>query len=287
MITRRDLFKTAALAGVSLEAASFKGNLGVQLYTVRSVLPKDPAATIKAIAAIGYTEAEVTWDGVEKILPLLKEAKMKAVSCHLPTPILNGKWGNAKPVSWNEAIDLTQKAGLKFVVIPYVAPAERGKKLDDFREMADKLNKAGELAHKAGMKLCYHNHAFEFAAMEGSRPIDILIAKTDPKLVGIELDVFWVSVAGNDPADMLRKMPGRFPLVHLKDKKPNAPVQYAENVSKDTFMEVGNGTLNFRTILAAAKQSGVKHYFVEQDQTPGDPLESLKKSYANIRALKW
>lgn len=287
MITRRDLFRTAALAGVSLEAANFKGNLGVQLYTVRSVMPKDPIATIRSIAAIGYTEAEVTWDGVEKLLPILKDAKLKAVSCHLPTPILNGKWGNAKPVTWAEAIDLTQKAGLKFIVIPYVAPAERGKTLDDFRKMADNLNKAGELARKAGIKLCYHNHAFEFAAMEGSRPIDILIEKTDAKLVGIELDVFWVSVAGNDPAAMLKNMPGRFPLVHLKDKKPNAPVQFAENVPRDTFQEVGNGSLDFKAILAAAKQSGVKHYFVEQDQTPGDPVESLKKSYANVRAMKW
>jgi sugar phosphate isomerase/epimerase len=287
MFTRRDLLKTAALACASLEAANFKGNLGVQLYTVRGVMPKDPSGTIKSISAIGYTEAEVSFDGLEKLLPILKDAKLMAVSCHLPTPILNGKWGNAKPVSWSEAIDLTQKAGLKFVCIPYIAPAERGKKLDDFREMADKLNKAGEQVGKAGMKLCYHNHAFEFAAMEGSRPIDILIEKTDAKLVGIELDVFWVSVAGNDPAAMLKKMPGRFPLVHLKDKKPDAPVQFAENVPRDTFMEVGNGSLDFKAILAAAKQSGVKHYFVEQDQTPGDPVESLKKSYANVRALRW
>ena len=250
-------------------------------------MPKDPAGTINAIAAIGFTEAEVLFDGLEKILPLLKDAKLKPVSCHLPTPILNGKWGNAKPVSWSEAIDLTQKAGLKFVVIPYVAPAERGKKLDDFREMADRLNKAGEQVRKAGMKLCYHNHAFEFAAMEDSRPIDILIEKTDPKLVGIELDVFWVNVAGKDPVAMLKKMPGRFPLVHLKDKAANAPTQFVENVPRDTFKEVGNGTLDFKAILAAAKQSGVLHYFVEQDQTPGDPLESLKQSYANVRALKW
>ena len=162
-------------------------------------MPKDPAATIKSVAAIGYTEAEVTWDGVEKVLPLLKDAKMKAVSCHLPTPILNGKWGNAKPVSWSEAIDLTQKAGLKFVVIPYVAPAERGKKLDDFREMADKLNKAGELAKKAGMKLCYHNHAFEFAKEGGKTLLDHLMDAADPKTVQLEMDVMWVTVAGADP----------------------------------------------------------------------------------------
>ena len=144
MFTRRDLLKTAAIAGVSLEAATFKGPLGVQLYTVRSVLPKDPAATIKAIASIGFAEVEVTWDGVEKILPIIKEAKLKAVSCHLPTPILNGNWGKAKPVSWSEAIEVGQKAGMKFLVIPYVAIPERGKTLDDFRTMADKMNKAGE-----------------------------------------------------------------------------------------------------------------------------------------------
>jgi sugar phosphate isomerase/epimerase len=287
MLTRRDLFKAAAIAGASLEAATFKSPLGVQLYTVRGVMPKDPAGTLKAIAAMGFTEVEMTWDGVEKMLPLVKEAKLDPVSCHLPTPILNGNWGKAKPVAWSEAIDIAGKGGIKFLVIPYVAIPERGKKLDDFREMADKLNKAGEQVKKGGMQLCYHNHAFEFAAMEGSRPIDVLIEKTDGKLVGIELDVFWVSVTGNDPVAMLKKMPGRFPLIHLKDKKAGAAVQFDEKVARDTFQEVGNGSLDFKALMAAAKQSGVKHYFVEQDQTAGDPLESLKKSYANVRGLKW
>ncbi len=287
MLTRRDLFKAAAFAGASLEAASYTKPLGVQLYTVRSVMPKDPAATLKAIAAIGFAEAEMTWDGVEKTLPMVKDAKLNPVSIHLPTPILNGNWGKAKPVTWAEAIDVSHKAGMKFMVIPYIAIPERGKTLDDFRTMADKMNKAGEQVKKAGMQLCYHNHAFEFAAMEGSRPIDVLLEKTDAKLVGIELDVFWVSVTGNDPVAMLKKMPGRFPLVHLKDKKTGAAVRFDEKVERDTFKEVGNGSLDFKALLAAAKQSGVKHYFVEQDQTPGDPLESLKTSYTNVRALKW
>nr|MDQ2901110.1 sugar phosphate isomerase/epimerase [Acidobacteriota bacterium] len=170
-------------------------------------------------------------------------------------------------------------------VLPYIRPEDRGD-LDFFRRLTDKMNRAGEQCHAAGLQFCYHNHAFEFQGEKDQRPIDIMIERLDLKNVGFEMDVFWVSVAGNDPVAMLRQLKGRVPLVHLKDEKRGAPVQYNEKVSKDTFQEVGHGSLDFPAILRAAEAAGVKHYFVEQDQTAGDPVASLKQSYDYLRSVK-
>jgi len=139
---------------------------------------------------------------------------------------------------------------------------------------------------RAGLTFGYHNHAFEFGKLpDGTRPIDVMIESIDPALVRFEIDVFWVSVSGNDPVELLRKFGKRVALVHLKDKAKTTPVQTDENVPKDSFAEVGSGSLDFPAILKAAQAAGVQHYFVEQDQTPGDPIASLKKSYEYLSHL--
>ena len=116
-------------------------------------------------------------------------------------------------------------------------------------------------------------------------PSDTMFADTDPKLVQLETDVFWLSVAGVDPVKFLKDHAGRVALVHLKDKDPAQAKQYNEGVPHGTFREVGSGNLDFKAILNTAHDIGVKHYFVEQDWTPGDPLVSLKKSYDYLRSL--
>jgi len=109
--------------------------------------------------------------------------------------------------------------------------------------------------------------------------------RLDRKLVALEMDVFWVSVAGHDPVGMLQEWKGRVALLHLKDKAKGTPVQYNEGVDRTAFKEVGSGSLDFTAILKAAPAAGVKHYFVEQDQTPGDPIESLRKSYEFVSRI--
>jgi sugar phosphate isomerase/epimerase len=169
--------------------------------------------------------------------------------------------------------------------MPYVMPSQRGS-ADGYRRLAGQMNKAGELCAAAGLQFCYHNHAFEFGGNAGERPWDIFLATWDKKLVALELDIFWVAVAGQIPSDMIRQFAGRLPLVHLKDKAFGMKTQYDEKVEAWAFRAVGTGTLDFRSILKACEKAGVQHYFVEQDQTPGPPLESLKLSYNTIRALK-
>jgi hypothetical protein len=134
-------------------------------------------------------------------------------------------------------------------------------------------------------RLPYANHAFEFRAIGSSTPWELITGQTDKGLVGFELDIFWLSVAGHDPVDMLKRYAGRVPLLHVKNKPEGIPVQFNETVPAGAFREVGNGVLNIAGILGAATDNGVKHFFVEQDQTPGNPVGSLRQSYDYLRKL--
>ena len=142
-------------------------------------------------------------------------------------------------------------------------------------------------AREAGLAFCYHNHAFEFQPLEGSTPFQVLMDSTDPKLVALEMDVFWVSVAGHDPVALLGELSGRVALLHVKDKARGTPVVYNESVPRNAFKEAGNGVIDWPKVLHAASAAGVQHYFVEQDQTPGDPLESLRQSFAFLSKLNF
>jgi sugar phosphate isomerase/epimerase len=281
MLSRRDFLAStsAALAASRLSAATLN-TIGVQLYTVRGVLPKQPAETLKAIHDIGYREIEATYDGLDRIWPAVEASGLKPISIHLPNTLMN----DGKEEDLARAIEQTKKWGFTYAVFPYLPPNERGG-LEKIRVLCDKLNRAGERCRAAGLSFAYHNHAFEFEPMDGTSGFQLMIDRLDPKLCGFELDCFWVSVAGNDPVALLTKLSGRVPLVHLKDKLAGTPVLYKESVDRAAFKEVGNGTLDWKSILRAAASAKVEHYFVEQDQTPADPIDSLRQSFKNLQAL--
>ncbi|MGA8028157.1 MAG: sugar phosphate isomerase/epimerase [Bryobacteraceae bacterium] len=282
-MTRRTFAKAAALiplsrAALAKEALSAR-NLGVQLYTVRNVIGKDPAATLKAIQDIGYAEVEATYDDLDKIWPALQQTNLKPVSVHVDLKILE---------EGGDGLD-SVLAGLKqrqfeYVVAPYVPPEQRGG-VEVFKRLAETLNKSGERAKSHGLTLCYHNHAFEFQPLNGTTGLQILMHETHKGVVSLEMDIFWVSVAGHDPVQLLKTYSDRVLLLHLKDKARGLPVQYNENVPADTFKEVGSGSLDIPAVLSEANRAGVRHYFVEQDQTPGDPIASLRESYKYLSPL--
>lgn len=256
--------------------------IGVQLYTVRDVLPKDPAGVLKAIAEIGYREVEVLGGTLAQISPALRENKLRAVSIHLNTDLFQP----SRQSDLSAALEEAKHHGLEYAVFPYLPPQRRGGP-EVYHKLAEDFNAAGARCHRAGLKFCYHNHAFEFKPMGSVTPLEILMKETDKSIVSLEMDVFWVSVAGHDPVAMLTTYADRVALVHLKDKAEGTPVQFNENIPAADFKEVGSGTLNFTGILRAAEQANVKHFFVEQDHTPGDPIASLRKSYEYLHALKF
>jgi len=251
----------------------------VQLYTVRRVLPKKPLETLRAIEQIGYREVQCTADHLDDIWPSLKETSLKAVSVHM-----NEQFFIHQPEKLPAALEDAKKHGFEYVVCPWIEPRDRGG-VEMIRKLGQTLNTAGELSRKAGMRLCYHNHAFEYQPTSDGRLLDVLMKTTDPQLVSLELDVMWAHVAGVDPVSVLKQYGDRIPLVHLKNVAPGVEPRFNENIPPAAFHDLSDGAVDFPAVLRAAKQAGVKHYFVEQDETPGDPIVSLRKSFQYLESL--
>jgi sugar phosphate isomerase/epimerase len=280
LIDRRSFLALAAASAAASYARTLKV-IGVQLYTVRDILPKKPLETLQAIEQIGYREAEVITANMEEILPVLKQTAIKPVSLHLNTPLFATQQDKIAA-----ALENAKKHGFEYVVCPYIAPANRGG-ADVIRKLGDTLNKAGEQSRKSGLKLCYHNHAFEFEPSGNGTLLDVLMETTDPKLVGLEFDIMWARVAGVDPVSVLKEYGKRIPLVHLKNVAEGVEKRYNEGIPRTAFREVGKGVIDMPSVLKAAAAAGVKHYFVEQDQTAGDPIDSLRDSYQYLQKLEF
>ena len=286
------LLASAAMVPLVPEGLRAARTWGVQLYTVRDLLRDRAAETLKAIAAIGYKELELGRGELPKLAPIARQLGLKPVSVHMEAPFVTGDWSSWKGgppsgLTLNRAVEEIRTHGVTYAVVAYLFPDQRGSDGDWYKRFAEQMNRAGEVAKRSGVTLGYHNHGFEFETLrDGSRPLDVLVRELDPSLVKLEVDVFWVSVTGADPLEVLKSLGNRVALVHLKDKARGAAAETDERkVAESTFVEVGAGALDFRAIVAAADAVGVQHYFVEQDHTPGDPLASLTKSYAHLQSL--
>ncbi|MGI4733961.1 MAG: sugar phosphate isomerase/epimerase family protein [Janthinobacterium lividum] len=290
MTSRRAFVKSAALlsAGALVSPtllAAPKQYIGLQLYTVREPMQQDATGTLAKVAKMGYNSVEgATYTGSQKFYGMapaeftkvLKQNGLIMPSSHYR---LGEEQDKGQPVQgtilhgWDQAVDDAAQAGVKYMVCAYLAEAERGN-MDHYKYIAEQLNKAGERCKKAGIQLCYHNHDFEFAAQDGKLPYDLLLNGTDKNLVKMELDLYWATKAGQDPVAMFKQHPGRFPLWHIKDM---------DKTEKRNFTEVGNGSIDFKRIFAQAKLAGMQYFFVEQDQTPGSPFDSIQQSITYLK----
>lgn len=260
--------------------------IGLQLYTVRNAMGKDPAGTLAKVASIGYNSVEgATYTGSQKFYgmdaptfaALLKQNGLIMPSSHYR---LGEDKENGKDVlgtmlhEWDKAVEDAKAVGVQNMVCAWLSPAERGN-TDKYKLLAERLNTAGETCKKAGIQLCYHNHDFEFMGEKGQLPFEILLNNTSKDTVKFELDLYWATKAGHDPVELFKANPGRYPLWHVKDM---------DNTPNQAFTEVGNGTIDFKRIFKESKTAGLKYFFVEQDMTPGDPFDSITKSIAYVKA---
>ena len=246
--------------------------IGVQLYTVRRELEADFEGTLAKVAALGFREVEFAgYYGrtPAQVKAVLARNNLAAPSAHFQSVVASG--------GVREAIEAAEVVGHKYLVYAWLPPEER-KSLDDYKRLVERLNRAGEECARAGIQFGYHNHDFEFAPMEGRIPYDLILEGTDARLVKMELDLYWITKGGQSPLAYFRKHPGRFPLVHVKDM---------DSTPKRYFTEVGRGTIDFKEIFAASKQAGIKHYFVEQDETPASPFDSIKASIDYLKRLEF
>jgi sugar phosphate isomerase/epimerase len=266
---------------------------GVQLYTVREIIRRNPQQTLQTIADLGFREVEMLRNQVEVLMPLLSRVNLKPISLHFETPLITGNmdaWKHAdmppiEPgVTYSDCIPLARDHGFQYLVFNYLTPEER-LGLDFYRALADKLNAAALKAKAAGLGFCYHNHDFEFEPKAGGKPIDTLLAHLDPHLIRLEVDAFWVSMAGVDAASFIQQHASRIEMVHLKDRAKGTPVHYdIATVPNETYRELGQGDLPLRKIIQAALDAGAKHIFVEQDFSQS-PIESLRQSYGFLKNM--
>jgi sugar phosphate isomerase/epimerase len=260
----------AALRTQGDTAKARLGRIGIQLYTVRREFTRDVEGTLARLAKIGFREVEFAGypEGTAQSLrTMLDRQGLTAPSSHLEFSALRG--------DWDRHLDQAATVGQKYVVVPSV-PADQRRTLDDWKRVAALFNKSGETSKARGIQFAYHNHDDEFVPIAGKVPYDLLLAETDPRLVALELDLYWIIKAGRDPLAYFTKWPGRFPLVHVKDM---------DATPRRFFTPVGKGTIDFARIFKQAKQAGIKHYFYEQDDTGGSAFDAAAASYAYLRSL--
>ena len=263
---------TAVLVGATRRAPYYSriNHVGLQLYTVRDEMKKDVEATIARVAASGYSEVEFAGYFGKKpaeVRAILDRHGLTAPSAHISA---------SGPDEWHDALDAAHVIGHHYVVVPWI-PVEQRTGLDGYKKIAAHFNGAAEQAHAAGLQFAYHNHDFEFALVEGKLPYDVLLAETDPKLVQMEMDLYWITKGGQDPLAYFGRWPGRFPMVHVKDSK---------GPPDNKMADVGAGTIDWKRIFAKQQQAGIQHFFVEHDQ-PADAFASIKASCDYLKGLEF
>ncbi len=290
MMNRRT-FLAASGAGLLMAQTStdWKKQMGLELYTVRDLLPKDYEGTLAKVAEIGYKEVEpaTNYAGMEpkQFRAMLDKFGLSAPSTH---------------VGATEGPDLEkQLAGFQIMGIKYTeirggaagGGGGRGPQTEDsVKRTAQQINQHGEIAKRFGMKMLIHNHTQEFQPLEGSalHPYDVLLRETNPALVAMQLDIGWASVAGQNILEMFQKHPGRFELWHVKDargiKLMTPQMTQPERQRAAMLVPVGEGEVNYKSIFAAAGQAGLKHFCIEQDNAAdwGDSMAAARVSYQNL-----
>lgn len=280
MTTRLAFIRNSSLltAGLMLKPSSVwlaTKNVGLGLYTLRNELSKDVKATLSRVAQLGFKDVETFgyngkyWNlSPVEFRALLKSLGLVSTSGHYfpAESFLESKWED----KWKAAIHDGATVGQSYIVVPYMG--ETFRTIENYKKFADLFNKAAQLCKQSRMNFVYHNHNFEFQDFNGESGFEIL-AKTD-KLVNFEMDIYWVSFAGKDPVEIMKAHPGRFPLWHVKDM---------DNTSKKYFTEVGNGVIDFKKVFANASLAGMKHFYVEQDMSPGSPFDSIEKSIGYLK----
>ncbi len=294
MNNRRNFIKTAA-AGVALTAISGnflscksskamavntvapKGSnsIGLQLWTLRDEIGKDPKGVLKQVADMGYKQIE-SFEGAQGIFWGMSNTDFKKYMDDLGMTMVSSHCDMNK--DFEKKVAEAAAIGMKYLLCPAVG---KQKSLDDYKKIAETFNAKGEICKKAGLKFGYHNHDYSFTLQDGQFPQDIFMQNTNKDAVGYEMDMYWVVTAGQDPLTWLKKYPDRFKLGHVKDRKKDATP-----AEKDESVIVGTGSINYAALLPEARKAGMEYFIVEQEKYENTtPLESAKADVQYLKAL--
>lgn len=303
-------FSAAALTGFAPQTQRLE-RIGLGLFTIPWLLEKDFAGTLKLLAQIGYKELEFygpypfstpaaheRWKSVtaavgfkgsgyfgltgKQVRPLMNRHGLTSPSMHTDLGTLRARL--------NQLAEAAQVMGQRYVTLPAIPDAERPN-LDAYKRLADEFNQIGANAAKAGVMFMYHNHGYGLVEKEGQIPFRALVERTDPKLVALEMDIYWTTAGGADPIAYLKEFPGRFHALHIKDAAK--PIRFAgdggdskQRIELFPFIsDAGSGVLDLPGILSAAQHAGAKHFFVERDRAP-KAEDTLRNSYRYLAALR-
>jgi sugar phosphate isomerase/epimerase len=293
---RRDFLKNIAAfaaAGGAAQASGpdWKKQIGLEMYTVRDLTPKDYEGTLAKIAAIGYKEIEPASADYGGMQPKQFRAMLDRYGVTMPSTHIGASAGPGL----EKELEGFEIMGLKYTEVKGGGGAPNMGKTpqEAAKRTAQLLNQHGKITKKFGMKMLYHNHAQEFQPFEGSaeRPYDILLAETDPSLVAMQLDVGWASVAGQNVLEMFQKNPGRFELWHVKDahgiKTLDPKLDQRARMRNVMLVPIGQGEVNYKPIFAAAELAGMKHFCIEQDNAAawGDSVAAARVSFEALSKI--
>jgi sugar phosphate isomerase/epimerase len=235
-------------------------HIGIQLYTVRSIMTTDPQGTLSALGQIGYATVGVSGlygHAPEKFREMMDIGGVRAVLTHTSWDAMNA--------NVQRELEIARILGVRYVVVPSLPGSLRT--VAGYQHAAAKFQEWGIRCRSAGMKFLFHNHDVDFRTVDGKVLFDILADETDQRFVNFELDLYWIIAGGYDPVPYFERYPGRFPVFHVKDRAANG-----------SFEDLGYGTIDFPRIFARYAQSGIREYVVEHD-TPKIPLVTAARGH--------
>ncbi|RUA32256.1 MAG: sugar phosphate isomerase/epimerase [Bacteroidetes bacterium] len=276
---------TSILSACTTQNQGVAKEAGLQLYTLREALEKDFKGTIEKVAKIGYknleffnySDGKYFGNSIKEVKSILDELNLKAKSSHVLTGWAMPKNLGTMTNDWERTVADAAELGQSHIACAYLFDSER-ESIDDYKKLSDLLNTCGETSKEYGIQMAYHNHDFEFQAMDGKIPYDLLLSECDIELVKFELDLYWTARAGVDPVSYFKEHEGRFPLWHVKDM----------GAGEDQFFSaVGEGVIDWQNIFNHASTAGLNQFFVEQDDTKsGKPFEEITKSYKYLKGIR-
>jgi sugar phosphate isomerase/epimerase len=262
---------TAATAYAQKTATGKLDRIGLQLYTLRDMMSKSVSKTLAAVAKAGYKEVEFAGyfnTPLPVMRKMLDDLGLVSPSSHIQIANLGQ--------NWEIFLEDANTLGNKYLTVAWVDAPDRT--LEGYKRLAALFNKAGTRARGDGVHLAYHNYSYEWIPVKGGAiPYDILLSECDPENLAMEVDVYWMRQAGQDPLKWFAKYPGRFHMLHAKDMGP-AP--------KNAMLDVGKGVVDWKTILSHRRQAGLEHVFVEHDDSKR-PLTSIASSYRYLRSIRF
>jgi sugar phosphate isomerase/epimerase len=281
-MNRRVFIERSALAAGGLAFASLyscskpatvEKQIGIQLYTLKELFEKDVKGTLKLVADTGFKQVEAYGYNDGKFFGV-SYADFASEVKRLGLDLISGHYGTGQSTpektgtpmnEWERSVNDAKAVGQKYTTIAWLDESERNS-LDALKRTCEIMNKAGEISKKYDVRMAYHNHAFEFEKVDGQVIYDVMLKELDPSLVAMEMDIYWIVFAGQDPLTYFKNHPGRFELWHVKDM---------DKTDRAKNSDVGSGSIDFKPIFEAAGQSGMKHFFLEQ----------VEKGYSYLKGI--